>query len=212
MGVEQVIDLAGVLVGRALHDFVIMTFHGDHGAAALEVDAGGLPCVYEVEAVTRRDRDFLRLLRDGGRGKGRLIEPTIIDLIVGVSIAVAQLLEDALAQEGVRCFTECGVEAVPRRYSRDGIDECEARVDSRHQLIVWESEHVPLAHVIGLLDVEELQHVLKSGISRDIQPIRSGVGESARHKFIDRGKVGEFMVETAGEARVGEGVLDVHDA
>ena len=78
--------------------------------------------------------------------------------------------------------------------------------------IVWESEQVPLAHVIGLLDVEELQHVLKSGISRDIQPIRSGVGESARHEFIDRGEVGEFMVETAGEARVGEGVLDVHDA
>ena len=98
MGVEQVIDLAGVLVGRALHDFVIMAVHGDHGAAALEVDAGCLPCVHEIEAITRRDRDFLRLLRDGWGGQRRLMEPTVVDLIVGVAVTVAQLLEDALAQ------------------------------------------------------------------------------------------------------------------
>lgn len=70
MGVEQVIDLAGVLVGRALHDIVIMAVHRDHGAAALEVDAGGLTRVHEVEAVARRHRDFLGLLRDGGGGQG----------------------------------------------------------------------------------------------------------------------------------------------
>ena len=64
MGIEKVIDLAGILVGRALHDVVVMPVHGDHGAAALEVDAGCLPCVHEIEAITRRDRDFLRLLRD----------------------------------------------------------------------------------------------------------------------------------------------------
>ena len=99
VGVEQVIDLAGVLVGRALHDFVIMAVHGDHGAAALEVDAGCLTRIHEVETVASSDRDFLGLLRDGGGGQGRLIEPTIIDLIVGVAVTVAQLLED---QHGVR--------------------------------------------------------------------------------------------------------------
>ena len=98
MGIEQVIDLAGILVGRALHDVVVMPVHRDHGAAVLEVDAGCLPCVHEIEAITRRDRDFLRLLRDGWGGQRRLMEPTVVDLIVGVAVTVAQLLEDALAQ------------------------------------------------------------------------------------------------------------------
>ena len=111
------------------------------------------------------------------------MEPTVVDLIVGVAVTVAQLLEDALAQEGVRSVAECGVEAVPRRYSRDGIVECEARVDCHCQLIAGEGKRVPLAHVVGLLDAERSHGTREAVVARHVQPSRAGRRPPARDEF-----------------------------
>ena len=195
MGVEQVIDLAGVLVGRALHYIVIMAVHGNHGAAALEVDAGGLTRVHEVEAVARRHRDFLGLLRDGGGGQGRLIEPTIIDLIVGVSIAVAQLLEDALAHHGI-ARADGIVKAGTRRYRREGVIEGKVEVEFGPKLIVGEGGCIPLAHVV------DIQKTFGDGFVRFQARHRFGEGDFPRYihevSLAEDTGLGEFVGRVVG--------------